>query len=325
MTLQQEGSRGPCLRQHKPSTIKRKGKGHAKVHRMVAAALSITPAQAPTAQEQKVPLEQQKVSRLPPLPQPLDPILREMFDKRRAQGGAIINPQLTTGHAPNFARAASAIAFTIRLDAKTPRRLLELTIMRAAQIAGSNYEINQHLALIRMCGYSDAQIATLPTWRTSTLFDARERAVLDYVEQVAHGGDVDERHHLRRLAEIFHAAADCRTYVYCRQLLRQRATHQGAADRGRDRRPRIGAGPMLTVAVFAVATVLALCWRNALKQYRATLDAPMRGRQKGPAATARRNFRPAFGAGRFQGGGSSRGEVAHEARPMTGSAKSSAS
>jgi 4-carboxymuconolactone decarboxylase len=159
---------------------------------MVAAALSIAPANAPTAEEQKVPLEQQKVSRLPPLSQPLDPMLQEIFDKRRAQGGAIINLQLTTGHAPKFARAASAMAFTIRFDAKTPRRLLELTIMRTAQIVGSNYEINQHLPLIKMCGYSDAQIATLPTWRTSTLFEAPERAVLGYVEQVAHGGDVDD-------------------------------------------------------------------------------------------------------------------------------------
>jgi len=39
--------------------------------------------------------DQQKVSRLPPLPQPLDPTLREMFDKRRAMGGSIINLTLT--------------------------------------------------------------------------------------------------------------------------------------------------------------------------------------------------------------------------------------
>ena len=45
--------------------------------------------------------EQASISRLPPLPQPLDPILQDMFDKRRAMGGAIINLILTTGHAPN--------------------------------------------------------------------------------------------------------------------------------------------------------------------------------------------------------------------------------
>jgi hypothetical protein len=35
-------------------------------------------------QEQKTPVEERQISRLPPLPQPLDPILQEMFAKRRA-------------------------------------------------------------------------------------------------------------------------------------------------------------------------------------------------------------------------------------------------
>ncbi len=144
------------------------------------------------AQNQQVPLEQQKVSRLPPLPQPLDPILAQMFAKRRAAGGAIINLQLTTGHAPRFTQAASAMAFTIRFDAKTPRKLLELTIMRTAQIVGSQYEINQHIPLFKMCGFSDAQLAALPRWQTASLFDDKERAVLGYAEQMAHGGDVDD-------------------------------------------------------------------------------------------------------------------------------------
>jgi alkylhydroperoxidase family enzyme len=136
--------------------------------------------------------EEQQVSRLPPLPQPLDPIMQEMFDKRRAMGGAIINLQLTTGHAPKFSRAAAAMAFTIRFDATTPRRLLELAILRTAEIVGSDYEINQHKPLMKLCGYSEAQIAALPAWRTAQLFDDTERAVLGYVEEVAHGGNVDD-------------------------------------------------------------------------------------------------------------------------------------
>jgi alkylhydroperoxidase family enzyme len=136
--------------------------------------------------------EYPKVSRLPPLAQPLDPIMQEMFDKRRAMGGAIINLQLVTGHAPKFSRAAAAMAFTIRFDAVTPRRLLELVIMRTAEIVRSDYEINQHRPLMRLCGYSDGQIAAVASWRESSLFDDRQRAVLAYVEQMAHGGDVDD-------------------------------------------------------------------------------------------------------------------------------------
>jgi alkylhydroperoxidase family enzyme len=163
------------------------------VKKTVASAVGlIALATSPNAQQQVLPLEQQKVSRLPPLPQPLDPIMQAMFDKRRAQGGSIINLQLVTGHAPKFAQAASNMAFTIRFNAKTPRKLLELIIMRTAQIAGSRYEINQHIPLSKMCGYSDAQIAALPNWKTATLFDDKERALLSYVEEMAHGGDVDD-------------------------------------------------------------------------------------------------------------------------------------
>jgi alkylhydroperoxidase family enzyme len=142
--------------------------------------------------EQKMSVEQQKVSRLPPLPQPLDPILQKMFDDSRAKGGAVINLNIATGHAPKFSQASRAMAFAIRFDAKTPRRLLELVIMRTAQIVGSAYELNQHTPFIKACGYSDAQIAAIPAWQTSALFDDQQRALLGYVEQTAHGGEVDD-------------------------------------------------------------------------------------------------------------------------------------
>jgi len=133
-----------------------------------------------------------QVSRLPPLPQPLDPIMQQMFDQRRAMGGAVINLQLVTGHAPKFSRAAAAMAFTIRFDAVTPRRLLELAILRTAEIVGSDYEVNQHRPLMKRCGYSDAQIAAVGAWQGSALFDDEQRTVLGYVEEMAHGGDVTD-------------------------------------------------------------------------------------------------------------------------------------
>jgi 4-carboxymuconolactone decarboxylase len=136
--------------------------------------------------------EQAAVSRLPPLPQPLDPILQDMFEKRRAMGGAVINLTLTTGHAPKFAKASGAMAFTIRFDTNTPRRLIELVIFRTAQIVGSDYELNQHRPMMKMCGYGDQQMAQVADWRRSTLFDDEQRAVLGYVEQMANGGNVDD-------------------------------------------------------------------------------------------------------------------------------------
>jgi alkylhydroperoxidase family enzyme len=157
-----------------------------------AALVAVAFAAPLNAEEQKVPVELQKVSRLPALTEPLDPALQEMFAKRRAQGGDIINLQITTGHSPHFAQVASAMAFAIRFDSVIPRKLLELTIMRTAEIVGSDYEINQHIPLFKMCGYTDAQLDALPNWQASSVFDDKERAVLGYAEQMTHGGDVDD-------------------------------------------------------------------------------------------------------------------------------------
>jgi 4-carboxymuconolactone decarboxylase len=136
--------------------------------------------------------EQASISRLPPLPQPLDPILQDMFENRRAMGGAIINLTLTTGHAPKFTKASGAMAFTIRFETSTPRRLIELVIFRTAQIVGSDYELNQHTPLMKMCGYGNEQIAEVADWRRSRFFDDKQRALLGYVEQMANGGNVDD-------------------------------------------------------------------------------------------------------------------------------------
>jgi len=136
--------------------------------------------------------EQASISRLPPLPQPLDPILQNMFDKSRAMGGAIINLQLATGHAPKFTRASRAMAFTIRFETSTPRPLIELVIFRTAQIVGSDYELNQHTPFMKMCHYNNEQIAEVSDWRRSKLFDDKQRALLGYVEQMANGGNVDD-------------------------------------------------------------------------------------------------------------------------------------
>jgi alkylhydroperoxidase family enzyme len=36
------------------------------------------------------------------------------------------------------------------------------------------------------------QIAEVADWRRSTFFDNQQRALLGYIEQMAHGGDVDD-------------------------------------------------------------------------------------------------------------------------------------
>jgi alkylhydroperoxidase family enzyme len=69
-------------------------------------------------------------------------------------------------------------------------------ILRGAQLMRSEYEWAQHLAMARKAGVREAQIRSLPAWRTSPEFDAREKAALALGEAVTQGRVSDEVHRL---------------------------------------------------------------------------------------------------------------------------------
>lgn len=93
-------------------------------------------------------------------------------------------------HAPLVA-AWTEFAQAIRADAKTPRALRELMILRSGQVQRSEYEWAQHLRMARTAGVREAQIEALSAWRTSSEFDAREKAALGLLEGVT-AGSVDD-------------------------------------------------------------------------------------------------------------------------------------
>ena len=133
------------------------------------------------------------MSRLPALPDPSDPYLKEMFAKIRSKGGQPLNIHLVQEFAPRLAKARLDMAYALRYDVVTPALLREMAILRTGQILHSDYELDQHIPLARACGMTEAQIAALPDWRNSNLFDDRQRALLAYTEAVdEHGGDVDD-------------------------------------------------------------------------------------------------------------------------------------
>lgn len=88
---------------------------------------------------------------------------------------------------PKLVAAWTEFARTIRHDSGTPRSLRELMILRGAQLLGSEYEWAHHLAMARKSGVRESQIAALSGWRTSSAFDAREKAALALAEAVTQG------------------------------------------------------------------------------------------------------------------------------------------
>lgn len=121
-----------------------------------------------------------------------DPIVQQMFANAKQHGGQIINLSLIRANAPQLAKAGAGLAYAIRFDTKTPRPLIELAILRTAELYRGTYELNQHRPMMRACGYTPDQIAAVAAWRRSKLFDAKQRALLAYVDEAARG-DVDDK------------------------------------------------------------------------------------------------------------------------------------
>lgn len=69
------------------------------------------------------------------------------------------------------------------------RRLLspylrELGLTRAGFAAGSQFVFSQHSKAARAAGIPDEKVAAIPAWASSDLFDATDRAVLAYTDEV---------------------------------------------------------------------------------------------------------------------------------------------
>ncbi len=121
-----------------------------------------------------------------------DPILSDIFAHILARRGHILNIHQVVAHSPKMLRAQAAYASSMREESILPRDLQELLILRVAQICDSEYEQTVHRPIALACGASQDKIDALPSWRTSSVFDARERAGLAFVDQGAASGEIDD-------------------------------------------------------------------------------------------------------------------------------------
>ncbi len=135
-----------------------------------------------------------KVSRLPPLPEPLDPLIHELFAETTSRGGSILNLHLTKAHAPKLALAGRPSTRALRNDCVSPRLLREIAIVRMSMLVGCAYELHHHRPLVLQAGLSEAQFDALKDWRQERqLFAAKQQALLAYVDRLgSNKGEVDD-------------------------------------------------------------------------------------------------------------------------------------
>jgi alkylhydroperoxidase family enzyme len=117
---------------------------------------------------------------------PLVDLPADVVDRLAQMREPPINLYRTLGNHPELLRAWIDFAWTLR-EGATPRAVRELMILRGAQLMKAEYEWHHHRRMARVAGVPDEKVDQLASWRSSDLFDERERAALAFAEEINAG------------------------------------------------------------------------------------------------------------------------------------------
>lgn len=110
------------------------------------------------------------------------PEAQPLVQKIVAERGTLLHLYRMLLHSPPVAAGWLRYLTAIRQECALPGAIRELVIMRVAALNGASYEADVHAPIALKEGLSQAQLDALADWERSSLFDARQRAVLAYAD-----------------------------------------------------------------------------------------------------------------------------------------------
>lgn len=109
--------------------------------------------------------------------------LRPFFWKQRRKYGQILTPGLLWGRVPKlFVAVATLYGVLDRRSSPLDPVLRSLLTVRVSQMNWCSFCVDINSATLASRAGSTAKIEDLEAWRNSELFDAKERAALEYAE-----------------------------------------------------------------------------------------------------------------------------------------------
>jgi len=113
------------------------------------------------------------------------PEVKELFQRIEENGAKVINLYRVVANSPHVVRNLIKLGNSIIGKTDLSPKLRELTIMRIARLCDSEYERVQHTPIALHSGVNQAQLDVIGSWKESDAFTDEERAVLQYVDEVA--------------------------------------------------------------------------------------------------------------------------------------------
>jgi uncharacterized peroxidase-related enzyme len=115
------------------------------------------------------------------------PEVHETFDKLSARSGKVPNIFAAMAHRPDVLKTFLPLYATIVNQGTVEAKYKELAYLRASMVNGCEYCTRAHIASSKRAGVTAEQVAALPFYQRSPLFDEKEKATILYADRVTRG------------------------------------------------------------------------------------------------------------------------------------------
>jgi len=119
--------------------------------------------------------------------------VKELFQQIEDNGARLMNLYKMVANSPQVARNFIKLGNSLIGRTELSPKLRELAIMRIAKLCDCEYEWAQHTTVALQSGVSQTQLDDIGSWEESDMFTEEERAVLQYVDEVAQNVNVTDK------------------------------------------------------------------------------------------------------------------------------------
>ena len=115
------------------------------------------------------------------------PELQKTFDALAARAGKVPNIFAAMAHRPDVLHTFLLLYKAIVNQGTVDAKYKELAYLRASMVNGCEYCTRAHIASSKRAGVTEEQVAALPFYQRSPLFDEKEKVTILYADRVTRG------------------------------------------------------------------------------------------------------------------------------------------
>jgi uncharacterized peroxidase-related enzyme len=131
------------------------------------------------------------------------PELQKTFDALAARAGKVPNIFAAMAHRPEVLNAFLPLYKAIVNQGTVEAKNKELAYLRASMVNGCEYCTRAHVASSKRAGVTAEQVAALPFFERSPLFDEKEKATILFADRVTRGAPGIRAPELKELLKFY--------------------------------------------------------------------------------------------------------------------------